>query len=324
MTRDRRTDTPDRPKSQRRGGPPRTDAARPRHRAAPEPDRPANRPKPAPRNQGPRPTPPRRDARDLRVDAPSLEHRPAAPEKTPPGTYWLHGLHAVAAALANPRRGVKRLLLTEDAESTLAARLPEGWRRRAQAERTDRARFQTFLPEDAVHQGAALLVHPLDPPPIEEVVATRPGPVLLLDQVTDPRNVGAILRSAAAFGAACVIVQDRHAPPESAAMARAASGALETVPLLREVNLARALRWLQTQGFWTIGLSADAGGTLAETLPRDRRIALVLGAEDSGLRRLQRETCDALARLPITAEIESLNVSAAAAVALYEIARGAA
>ena len=294
MTRDRRTDTPDRPKPPRRGGPPRTDAARPRHRAAPEPDRPANRPKPAPRNQGPRPTPPRRDARDLRVDAPSLEHRPAAPEKTPPGTYWLHGLHAVAAALANPRRGVKRLLLTEDAESTLAARLPEGWRRRAQAERTDRARFQTFLPEDAVHQGAALLVHPLDPPPIEEVVAT------------------------------CVIVQDRHAPPESAAMARAASGALETVPLLREVNLARALRWLQTQGFWTIGLSADAGGTLAETLPRDRRIALVLGAEDSGLRRLQRETCDALARLPITAEIESLNVSAAAAVALYEIARGAA
>lgn len=236
----------------------------------------------------------------------------------------MHGLHAVSAALANPRRGVKRLLLTEDAEATLAARLPEGWRRRTQAERVDRARFQTFLPEDAVHQGAAVLVHPLDPPPIDEVVAARPGPVLLLDQVTDPRNVGAILRSAAAFGAACVIVQDRHAPPESAAMARAASGALETVPLLREVNLARALRWLQTQGLWTIGLAGDAGGTLAEALPRDRRVALVLGAEDSGLRRLQRETCDALARLPIATEVESLNVSAAAAVALYEIARGTA
>jgi len=325
MTRDRRTDSPDRPKPPRRGAPPRTDAARPRHRAAPDtPDPPANRPRPAPRDQALRPTPPRRDPRDRRPDAPNPEPRAAAPEKAPPGTYWMHGLHAVAAALANPRRGVKRLLLTEDAEATLAARLPEGWRRRTQAERVDRARFQTFLPEDAVHQGAAVLVHPLDPPPIDEVVAARPGPVLLLDQVTDPRNVGAILRSAAAFGAACVIVQDRHAPPESAAMARAASGALETVPLLREVNLARALRWLQTQGLWTIGLAGDAGGTLAEALPRDRRVALVLGAEDSGLRRLQRETCDALARLPIATEVESLNVSAAAAVALYEIARGTA
>ncbi len=158
-------------------------------------------------------------------------------------------------------------------------------------------------------------------PPIEEVVATCPGPILLLDQVTDPRNVGAILRSAAAFGAACVILQDRHAPPESGAMARAASGALEMVPLVREVNLARALRWLQRQGIWTLGLAADAQRTLAEALPRDRRIALVLGAEDSGLRRLQRETCDELVRLPIAAGVESLNVSAAAAVALYEIVR---
>jgi 23S rRNA (guanosine2251-2'-O)-methyltransferase len=212
--------------------------------------------------------------------------------------------------------------VTEEAEAALDARLPQGWRRRVQPERAERARFATFLPEDAVHQGAALLVHPLDPPPIEEIIAARPGPVLLLDQVTDPRNVGAILRSAAAFGAACVIVQDRHAPPESAAMARAASGALETVPLLREVNLSRALLWLQRQGFWTIGLSGDAPRTLAEALPRDRRVALVLGAEDTGLRRLQRETCDELVRLPIAPEMESLNVSAAAAVALYEIARG--
>ncbi|MDW8399047.1 MAG: RNA methyltransferase, partial [Acetobacteraceae bacterium] len=255
--------------------------------------------------------------------------RPAPPpqpqagaDRPPPGTYWLHGLHAVAAALANPRRGIKRLLLTEEAEAALDSRLPPGWRRRVLPERADRARFATFLPEDAVHQGAALLVHPLSPPPIEEILAARQGPVLLLDQVTDPRNVGAVLRSAAAFGAACVILQDRHAPPESGAMARAASGALETVPLLREVNLSRALLWLQKQGFWTIGLAAEAPRTLAEALPRGRRIALVLGAEDAGLRRLQRETCDELARLPIAPEVESLNVSAAAAVALYEIARG--
>jgi 23S rRNA (guanosine2251-2'-O)-methyltransferase len=295
------------------------DTARPRTAAAD--DGTAARPRhPAP---DPRPRPPRRHAAGLDARRPSATAAPEAPtEKPPPGTYWLHGLHAVAAALANPRRGIKRLLLTEDAEAALAPRLPEGWRRRAQPERTDRARFQTFLPEDSVHQGAALLVHPLDPPPIEQIIATRPGPVLLLDQVTDPRNVGAILRSAAAFGAACVIMQDRHAPPESAAMARAASGALETVPLLSEVNLARALRWLQQQGFWTLGLAGDAPRTLAEALPRDRRIALVLGAEDAGLRRLQRETCDELVRLPIAAETESLNVSAAAAVALYELARG--
>ncbi|MFN6954654.1 MAG: TrmH family RNA methyltransferase [Acetobacteraceae bacterium] len=286
------------------------------------------RPFAIPRRQARAETAGRTPARTEHISAGTTEaqrpaSKPSTPaEKPPPGTYWLHGLHAVAAALANPRRGIKRLLLTEDAEAALAARLPEGWRRRVQPERADRARFATFLPEDSVHQGAALLVHPLDPPPIEEIIAARPGPVLLLDQVTDPRNVGAILRSGAAFGAACVIVQDRHAPPESAAMARAASGALETVPLLREVNLSRALLWLQKQGFWTMGLAGDATRTLAEALPRDRRVALVLGAEDTGLRRLQRETCDELVRLPIAPEMESLNVSAAAAVALYEIARG--
>jgi 23S rRNA (guanosine2251-2'-O)-methyltransferase len=316
MPRDRRPDAPrPAPPGPRRHGPP---GNRPPRRAAPdgadaaERAAPQGRPSPEPLRRGPAP--------GRGVPRPPVPD--TAPEKPPPGTYWLHGLHAVAAALANPRRGIKRLLLTEDAEAALAPRLPEGWRRRAQPERIDRARFQTFLPEDAVHQGAALLVHPLDPPPIEQVIAASPGPVLLLDQVTDPRNVGAILRSAAAFGAACVIMQDRHAPPESAAMARAASGALETVPLLREVNLARALRWLQQQGFWTLGLAGEAPRTLAEALPRDRRIALVLGAEDAGLRRLQRETCDDLVRLPIAADTESLNVSAAAAVALYELARG--
>ena len=300
----------DRMRDDRAAGPAREQA--PRARAVD--DAPPGRPGGTPRDN---PAPARRPQPPIPRDAPAT---PA--EKPPPGTYWLHGLHAVVAALANPRRGIKRLLLTEEAEAALTARLPEGWRRRVQPERADRARFQTFLPEDAVHQGAALLVHPLDPPPIEEIIAARPGPVLLLDQVTDPRNVGAILRSAAAFGAACVVVQDRHAPPESAAMARAASGALETVPLLREVNLSRALVWLQKKGFWTLGLAGDAGRTLAEALPRDRRVALVLGAEDTGLRRLQRETCDELVRLPIAPEMESLNVAAAAAVALYEIARG--
>jgi 23S rRNA (guanosine2251-2'-O)-methyltransferase len=322
MRRDRRADAP---KPPRRDGPAVPGQRRRADAEAPAPPLAGARPAPGQRPAGgPRPKPAATEFR--RGDGPPRQPSPPAAtpavEKAPPGTYWLHGLHAVAAALANPRRGVKRLLVTEEAEAALSARLPEGWRRRVQPERADRARFHSFLPEDAVHQGAALLVHPLDPPPIEDIIAARPGPVLLLDQVTDPRNVGAILRSAAAFGAACVILQDRHAPPESAAMARAASGALETVPLLREVNLSRALVWLQKQGFWTIGLAGDAPRSLAEALPRDRRVALVLGAEESGLRRLQRETCDELLRLPIAPEMESLNVAAAAAIALYEIARG--
>jgi len=148
--------------------------------------------------------------------------------------------------------------------------------------------------------------------------------VLLLDQVTDPRNVGAILRSAAAFGVACVVMQDRNAPPETGALARTASGALETVPLAREVNLARTIQVLQKAGFWVMGLEGTATRTLAEAKPAagsGRRSALVLGAEDTGLRRLQRETCDELVRLPIRSAMESLNVSAAATAALYELAR---
>jgi 23S rRNA (guanosine2251-2'-O)-methyltransferase len=240
-----------------------------------------------------------------------------------PSGVWLHGLHPVAAALANPARRLRRLLLTEEAETALAARLPAGQPWRVPPERADRARFHTFLPEDAVHQGAALLADPLPPVPLDRALAHAEGPVLVLDQVTDPRNVGAILRSAAAFGAAALVLQDRHAPPETGALARAASGALEVVPVVREVNLARALRELKDAGLWVVGLDAVAPVTLAQAAHGlgGRRVALVLGAEGEGLRRLTRETCDELARLPIAPEVESLNVSAAAAVALYELAR---
>jgi 23S rRNA (guanosine2251-2'-O)-methyltransferase len=211
--------------------------------------------------------------------------------------------------------------VTEDAEKSLRAALNRPWR--LPPERIERQRFGTFLTEDAVHQGVALLVEPLEAVALEDAIAASDGPVLLLDQVTDPRNVGAILRSAAAFGAACVVLQDRHAPPETGALARAASGALDIVPVVREVNLSRAIASLQKSGFWVMGLTGDATRTLAEARPRDRRVALVLGAEDTGLRRLQRETCDELVRLPITSAMESLNVAAAAAVALYEVIRDA-
>ncbi|MFC0409494.1 23S rRNA (guanosine(2251)-2'-O)-methyltransferase RlmB [Roseomonas elaeocarpi] len=229
-------------------------------------------------------------------------------------------MHAVAAALANPRRQLRRLLLTAEAEAELATRLPKPWRLRAERVE-DRSRFHTFLPEDSVHQGAALLVQPLPAASLDAALAASDGPVLLLDQVTDPRNVGAILRSAAAFGAAAVVMQDRHAPPETGALARAASGALEIVPVVREVNLSRVIQQLQRNGAWVLGLAGEAQRTLAEAVARDRRNVLVLGAEDSGLRRLQREHCDELVRLPISEAMESLNVSAAATVALYELAR---
>lgn len=238
---------------------------------------------------------------------------------------WLHGLHPVGAALANPARRLRRLLLTGDAEAALATRLaPQGasaWR--IAPERADRARITALLSEDAVHQGAALLADPLPPVPLDRALAQTVGPVLVLDQVTDPRNVGAILRSAAAFGAAAMVLQDRHAPPETGSLARAASGALEVVPVVREVNLARTLGELKQAGLWVVGLDATAPVTLAQVARglQGRRVALVLGAEGEGLRRLTRETCDELARLPIAAEMESLNVSAAAAVALYELAR---
>ena len=240
-------------------------------------------------------------------------HGPTAPR----GSVWLHGLHPVAAALANPARRLKRLLLTEEAEAALQSRLPQPWP--LPAERADRAKLDHLLGRDTVHQGAALLADLLAPPGLAAVLE-RPGPVLVLDQVVDPRNVGAVLRSAAAFGAACVITQDRNAPEETGVLAKAASGALEQVPLLRAVNLARTLAALKAAGLWVVGL--DSGGApLRGTAFAERRVALVLGAEGAGLRRLTRDTCDEIAGLATPGLMESLNVSAAATVALYELGR---
>jgi 23S rRNA (guanosine2251-2'-O)-methyltransferase len=230
---------------------------------------------------------------------------------------WLYGIHAIDAALGNPARRLRRLILTEEAETALAARRPQPWP--LVPERSDRARIDQLLGRDTVHQGAALLADPLATPLLAAALE-KPGPVLILDQVTDPRNIGAVLRSAAAFGACCVITQDRNAPEETGALAKAASGALELVPLIRAVNLARTLVALKAAGVWTVGL--DAGGApLSGPALAGRRVALVLGAEGAGIRRLVRETCDEVAGLAMPGRMESLNVSAAATVALYELGR---
>jgi 23S rRNA (guanosine2251-2'-O)-methyltransferase len=224
----------------------------------------------------------------------------------------LWGRHAVAAALDNPERKVLRAWTTRDAAAFM--QFPKDVAVTL-AEATDLARL---VPHDAPHQGVVIEVEPLEDAWLDELLspAEERAVLLVLDQVTDPHNVGAILRSAAAFGAVGIVTQDRHSPPESGVVAKAASGALERVPWVRVVNLARALEEIGEAGFWRIGLAGDAETDIGQALGSPR-IALVLGAEGAGLRPNTREHCDALARLPISDAIESLNVSNAAAVALY-------
>ncbi len=258
---------------------------------------------------------------------------------------WLYGSHAVRAALANPRRRGLRLLATAEAAKRLAPAAEDGEEARKSRistaaaepptaepptmETVSRERIDQILPTGAVHQGLALLAEPLPQPTIQELLAPGRSPgksagesgrrvVVILDQVTDPRNTGAVLRSAAAFGAAALIATRRHAAPESGALAKAASGALEHVPYIQVGNLARALEALKSAGFWCLGLSGDAETSLAAADPGGP-LALVLGAEGSGLRRLTAEACDIMARLPTRGPIDALNVSNAAAVALYEL-----
>jgi len=228
------------------------------------------------------------------------------------GPIWLFGVHAVRAALANGERMPRRLLMT--------AEVARDWQAMdgVSPSIVERREIDGVLPPGAVHQGIALMTDPLPDIALEDFLAELDdkATVLVLDQVTDPHNVGAILRSSAAFGAAGIIVQDRHSAPLAGTVAKAASGALEQVPVIAVTNLARALRDLQQADFWCVGLDGAAPATLEEALGPGRN-ALVLGAEGDGLRRLTGETCDQLARLPTEPNFPSLNVSNAAAVALY-------
>jgi len=266
-------------------------------------------------------------ARDLRQPGgsrPPAARSAAEPERERPTGLWLYGTHAVEAALINPRRHVKRILATVTAIEGMAATLAQAAdMRRPGVEEKTREEIERMLPVSAVHQGIAIQVEPLPDLDIDDVATLERGQsavVMVLDQVTDPHNVGAVLRSAAAFGARAVIVTERNAPGESGALAKAASGALDLVPLVRATNLSRALERLATLGYWRIGLDGDATKNLADT-DTTGPVAFVLGAEGAGLRRLTAEKCDFLARLPINPQVESLNVSNAAAIALYERVR---
>jgi 23S rRNA (guanosine2251-2'-O)-methyltransferase len=240
-------------------------------------------------------------------------HRPSIGTANRP-RFW--GRHAVTAALANPARSVRKLWGTREALAALdlPSTLPVTF-----AEVTDLGRL---VPSDAPHQGLVAEVDPLDEMWLADLLhAGRDDtrPLIVLDQVTDPHNVGAILRSAAAFDALGIVTQDRHAPPESGTVARAASGALETTPWVRVVNLARALEEIAEAGFWRVGLTGQATQTFGDVIGQ-QRIAIVLGAEGEGMRQNTETHCDQLARLPISAKVESLNVSNAAAIALYAVA----
>jgi 23S rRNA (guanosine2251-2'-O)-methyltransferase len=257
----------------------------------------------------------------------SQQHARAAGASTPPRHsqpgaakgLWLYGRHAVEAALANPRRSCHRLLATDDALARLGAAA-----RRAGVEvrAVEREAIDRLLGAATVHQGLALSAAPLPAFDLGRTCAPEPGRnvVLVLDQINDPHNLGAILRSAAAFEVRAVVLPERRSAELGGVVAKAASGALDLVPVVEVVNLARALEELAALGYWRIALDATAPALPDEVPPADD-LALVLGAEGSGLRRLVRERCDVAVRLPTAPQMASLNVSVACGIALYALTR---
>lgn len=244
---------------------------------------------------------------------------------TDPEFFWIYGVHAVNSALSNPDRKLHRLVATEAAlkslDNGLALKSVDNIEAEFTIEILSRRGITSLLPPGATHQGIALLAAPLPSVSINSLIKQaihRDRMVIVaLDQITDPQNVGAILRSAAAFGADAILVSDRHTPEASGAMAKAASGAIETLDMVRSTNLVRALRTLKSRGFWVVGLDVNASSPIG-TMDLPDKCILAFGSEGRGLRRLTHDICDLLVSIPTTDAIKSLNVSASAAIALYE------
>ncbi len=322
-TRDRRS-RPERADRSRAGGTARAAAPAPEGAGPPE-NAQSRRPRPAQGPGGARPA--------------QAKRGPARrPDRDTP--HWIYGTHAALQALRNPRRSLRRLIGTAETLAGLSEQIGPYLADRDRPptpERVTRQDLEVILPEGAVHQGLAVLVSPLPAFGLRELLLhaqnNAPGPstragstpqrkvsrlYLALDQVTDPHNVGAVLRSAVAFGAAGLLVTDRHAPSEGGVLAKAASGALDLLPIYNVPNLSRALAGLRSAGYWSYGLAEEADVEIGDLDPAARSV-LVLGAEGTGLRRLTRETCDQLVGLPTSGPLRSLNVSNAAAVALYAL-----
>ena len=240
------------------------------------------------------------------------------------GSGWIYGSHACRAALANPRRTIHELLLTESAANRL--NLPSGG---VVPQIVEPKYIDKKLPNGTVHQGIALKAAPLEWPNLETIADAAPddGLILVLDQITDPHNVGAMLRLSSAFGVSAIVMQTRKAPPLSGALAKVAVGCLETIPVCLETNIANTLQNLQRIGWQVTGLAGETENDLSDVLHSGTKQVIVMGAEGPGLRDRVRKTCDQLARIPmrsraVAGEAESLNVATAAGIALYEARRG--
>lgn len=229
----------------------------------------------------------------------------------------LYGKHAVFSALQNPERKIIKLMCTAENAKEISQKFPN-----VPLVTVDKKDIDKLLPNDCVHQGLALFCSPLQGMSIEELCARSEridnARVLILDQVTDPQNIGAIIRSCAAFGAIAMIVQDKNSPLESGAMAKAAAGTMEFLPIVRVTNLSRSIETLKKHGFWVVGMDGYAKTTI-DKMDKTGKLAVIMGSEGAGMRRLVEESCDITVKLPISDKVESLNVSTAAAITLYEL-----
>lgn len=228
----------------------------------------------------------------------------------------IYGRHAVLSAISNPKRQISKILCTKENVAEIkktSSLLPQI---------VEKKEIDKVLPFDAVHQGFVLFCSRLPNCSLDEIITLTDTQenccVLVLDQVTDPQNIGAIIRSAVAFNVTALIVQDKNSPLESGAMAKASAGMIEHLPICRVTNLSRAIEQLKSSGFWTIGMDGYAQTTIAD-LKKGGKTAVVMGSEGKGLRRLVEESCDTLVKLPMNNKVESLNVATAAAIMLYEI-----
>lgn len=234
----------------------------------------------------------------------------------------LYGRHPVTAAIANPRRQINKILCTTDTAEDIRNLCAKHNRNTGIVTVVDKKEIERILPKEAVHQGLAAYVKELEDYTLEDIcIMAENQPnchILILDQVTDPQNIGAIIRSCVAFNTLALIMQDKNAPAGTGAMAKASAGMIEHLPICRVTNLSRAIEQLKDAGFWTIGMDGYAQTTI-DKLKKGGKNAVIMGSEGKGMRRLVEEACDITVRLPISEKVESLNVSTAAAIALYEI-----